>query len=177
MKIGIINGTVRDDRVSPKICEWILEEANKISDFSYEVVDLRDYKMGFNMFSKEDLEAKKFNEKLQSLDGYIFLVAEYNHSISGVLKNALDWVMNDSMANKAGAIISYGAIGGARAAEHLRGIIGHLKVADVSRQVMFNIFTDFDAEKNFRPQELHMPGFVDLIGQLELWSKGLKTIR
>ncbi|HHT82256.1 MAG TPA: NAD(P)H-dependent oxidoreductase, partial [Acholeplasmataceae bacterium] len=42
----------------------------------------------------------------------IFALAEYNHSVPGVLKNALDYVGTE-MANKAAAIVSYGAAGGA----------------------------------------------------------------
>ena len=120
--------------------------------------------------------AKKFNDRLRIFDGYIFVLAEYNHSIPGVLKSALDWV-NDSIANKAAAIVSYGAVGGARAAEHLRSILGQLQVADISRQTLFSIFNDFEPQKHFKPQKLQYELFAEMIEQLELWTKAFKSIR
>ena len=51
--------------------------------------------------------------------------------------------------NKAAGIVSYGSTGGARAAEHLRGILGELAVADVRTHPTLSLFTDFE---NFRFQ-------------------------
>lgn len=73
---------------------------------------------------------KKWSAKIGSLDAFVFIVAEYNHSITGALKNALD-LLRDEWNNKAAGIVSYGSTGGARAAEHLRGICGELMMADV----------------------------------------------
>lgn len=175
-KIAIITSTIREGRVGLKVAEWVLNEATKIGEHDYEIVDLKDYPMSFNV-DGHDQYVSKFNKKLSNFDGYIFVTAEYNHSIPGVLKNALDWINLKTMANRPAGIVSYGAIGGARAAEHLRNILGQLNVADISRQVMFNLFTDFDEKKNFVPQDLHMKAFQDLISQVELWAKAFKSIR
>lgn len=176
MKIGIINSTVRDNRVSIKICKWIVEQANKHGESEFEIIDLKDYPMGFNIRG-EDEHAARFNEKLNELDGFIFVIAEYNHSIPGVLKNALDWASMKAVGNKPAGIVSYGAIGGARSAEHMRGILSGLNIPHVYRQVMLNIFTDFDQERNFSPADFQEEAFEDLIKQLELWAKAFKSIR
>jgi len=176
LNIGIISSTVRDGNVGSKVAQWVLEQAMKISDNTYEIVDLKEYPMGFNL-STADEHAVKLNEKLMSFDGYIMITAEYNHSIPGVLKNALDWVGMQTMANRPAGIISYGAVGGARAAEHLRNILGQLNVADISRQVLFSLFLDFDENKNFTPQQIHLNTFKELVNQVELWAKAFKTIR
>lgn len=60
-----------------------------------------------------DPRVAKWNEKLASLDGFIFIVQEYNHSITGALKNALD-LAREVWNNKAAGIVSYGSVGGAR---------------------------------------------------------------
>ena len=132
LKIGIVTTTIREGRVGIKVANWVLNEATKISDHDYEIVDLKDYPMSFNVDGQDEY-VPKFNKKLSIFDGYIFVTAEYNHSIPGVLKNALDWVSLKTMANRPAGIISYGAIGGARSAEHLRNILGQLNVADISR--------------------------------------------
>lgn len=176
LKIGIINSTVRTNSIGIKVSNWVLENASKVADCDFEIVKLVDYPMSFEIYG-DDENAKKFNKKLSSFDGYIFVTAEYNHSIPGVLKNALDWVGLKTMSNKPAGIISYGAVGGARAAEHLRNILGQLNVAEISRQVLFNLFYDFDNEKNFVPLDLHQKPFEELVTTVELWAKAFKTIR
>ncbi len=175
-KIGVILSTTREERSSDKVGEWVLSKANELTDAKFEIVDLRDYPMSFYGDGKSKEIAKKFNEKLRELDGYVFVVAEYNHSIPGVLKSALDWVY-DAMANKAAGIVSYGAVGGARAAEHLRLILGQLQVADVSRQVLLSTFLDFNKDKELVPMDLQNKAISELFSQLLQWTKGLKTIR
>lgn len=176
LKIGIITSTVRENNAGIKVANWVLEQAKSLSNNEYEVVNLKDYPMGFNIYGKDE-NAQRFNAKLKEFDGYIFVTAEYNHSIPGVLKNALDWASLSSVANKPAGIISYGAVGGARAAEHLRNILGQLNIADISRQVLFSLFHDFDSEKNFKPLDMHLASFKELIETVELWAKAFKTIR
>ena len=93
-------------------------------------------------------------KKLANLDGFVFIVQEYNHSITGALKNALD-IAQEQWNNKAAGIVSYGSTGGARAAEHLRGILGELAVADVRTHPAFSLFTDFENGQTFKPAEMH----------------------
>jgi NAD(P)H-dependent FMN reductase len=58
------------------------------------------------------------------LRGFVFIVQEYNHSITGTLKNELDIAKREAWNNKVAGIVSYVGTGGARATEHLRGICG-----------------------------------------------------
>ena len=93
-----------------------------------EVVDFRDYPLPFfdemasNMWMpSQNPEAIRWQGTIGRFDGYIFVVAEYNHSITGVLKNALDQAYKEWM-RKPFTAIGYGGTGAARAVEHLRGI-------------------------------------------------------
>lgn len=81
--------------------------------------------------------------KIASYGGYIFVTPEYNHSTSGVLKNAIDYLYGE-WNNKAAAFVSYGPLGGARAIEHLRAICSELQIAHVRQQLSFSVFTDFE---------------------------------
>jgi NAD(P)H-dependent FMN reductase len=72
--------------------------------------------------------------------------------------------------------VSYGSVGGARAAEHLRGILGELMVADVRCHVLLSLFTDFEGQ-TFKPQVLHQTNLDALLDQVVLWGSALKTIR
>jgi len=106
----------------------------------------------------------------------VFIVQEYNHSISGALKNALDFA-REAWNNKAAGIVSYGSTGGARAAEHLRGICGELKIADVRTHPTISLFTDFENGTEFKPQALHVDNVNAMLDEVVAWSGALKTLR
>ena len=69
----------------------------------------------------------------RGFDAFVFVTPEYNHSMSGALKNAIDFLFRE-WNDKAAGFVSYGSVGGARAVEQLRLVMGELKVADVRAQ-------------------------------------------
>ncbi|MFD1413730.1 NADPH-dependent FMN reductase [Oceanobacillus jeddahense] len=177
LNIGIILGSTRPGRVSPQVGNWIKEVADQRGDANYEMIDLVDFKLPFyGDESEQEQGLHDWSAKLASLDGFVFIVQEYNHSITGVLKNALDFA-RDEWNNKAAGIVSYGSTGGTRAAEHLRGILGELHVADVRDHPAFSIFTDFENFKIFKPAELHFAVVQSMLDQTIAWSNALKTLR
>lgn len=89
---------------------------------TYELLDLADYplphldepvsaKAGFDLYSKD--HTKAWASKIAGYDGFVFVTPEYNHSTSGVLKNAIDFLCNE-WTNKAAGFACYGGVGGAR---------------------------------------------------------------
>lgn len=175
LNIGIILGSTRQGRVSPQVGSWVKEIADKRGDANYEIIDIADFKLPF-LGEADSPGIAAWNEKLNSLDGFIFIVQEYNHSITGALKNALD-LAREPWNNKAAGIVSYGSTGGARAAEHLRGIMGELMIADVRVHPTLSLFTDFENGTVFKPQDLHLNNVNAMIDQVISWSGALKTIR
>jgi len=176
LKIGIILGSTREGRVSPQVGKWVFDIAMKRNDAEYEIVDIKDYNLPL-LGEKENKEGiKRWKEKINSLDGFVFIVSEYNHSISAALKNALDY-LREEWNNKAAGIVSYGSTGGARAAEHLRGILGELMVADVRVHPTLITFLDFENLTVFKPRSIHEPNVNAMLDQLIAWSKALKTLR
>jgi NAD(P)H-dependent FMN reductase len=177
LKIGIVLGSTRQGRVSPQVGAWVKSIADKRGDAEYEIVDIAEYKLPF--FGETDGTEpgiKAWAEKLATLDGFVFIVAEYNHSITAALKNALDFA-RDEWANKAAGIVSYGSTGGARAAEHLRGICGELKIADVRTHPTFSLFYDFENMSTFKPADVHAQTVNAMLDELVAWSGALKTLR
>lgn len=175
LNIGIILGSTRQGRVSPQVGEWVKSIADQRGDANYEIVDIADYKLPF--LGEEDSPGiAKWNEKLAQLDGFVFIVQEYNHSITGALKNALD-LAREAWNNKAAGIVSYGSTGGARAAEHLRGILGELMIADVRNHPTLSLFTDFENMTEFKPQDLHLDNVNVMLDQVIAWSGALKSLR
>ncbi|SDD83772.1 NAD(P)H-dependent FMN reductase [Paenibacillus sp. UNCCL117] len=177
LSIGIILGSTRQGRLSPQVGNWVKEMADRRGDANYEIVDIADFKLPFlGEGTGEEPGLLAWPEKLSSLDGFVFIVQEYNHSITGALKNALDSA-RDEWNNKAAGIVSYGSTGGARAAEHLRGILGELLVADVRAYPTFSMFTDFENFQTFKPAELHVDKLNIMLDQVIAWGGALKTLR
>ncbi|TWD93266.1 NAD(P)H-dependent FMN reductase [Neobacillus bataviensis] len=177
LNIGIILGSTRQGRVSPQVGEWVKGIADKRADANYEIVDIADFQLPF-LGTTDGTEPgiAAWNEKLFSLDGFVFIVQEYNHSITGALKNALD-LAREAWNNKAAGIVSYGGAGGARAAEHLRGICGELLIADVKAHPTLSLFSDFENFTRFKPAELHLNNVNLMLEQVNAWSGALKTLR
>jgi NAD(P)H-dependent FMN reductase len=85
-----------------------------------------------------------------SFDGFVFVTPEYNHGISGALKNAIDLVYAE-WHNKAARFVSYGSASGTRVVEQLRLVMAELQIADVRAQVMLMSVTDVESMITFTP--------------------------
>jgi NAD(P)H-dependent FMN reductase len=127
-RIAIIIGSTRATRFADIPTQWILAKAKARDDMDVELVDLRDHPLPFfdevasNAWApSQDPAAVAWQKKVGSYDGYIFVVAEYNRSVTGVLKNALDQAYVEWARKPMGAI-SYGSMGGANALGHLQNI-------------------------------------------------------
>ena len=135
MKLAVIVGTTRQGRKTLQQAKWVFNTAKQTEGIDAELVDLKDYPMPFfdepispryNPDRVIDPAAIPWLEKLESSDAYVFVTAEYNHSIAGVLKNALDYVTWE-IQRKPAQVVSHGAAGGARAASDLKEILSESK--------------------------------------------------
>ena len=105
-------------------------------DAEFELVDIKDFNLplldepvppSLGKYSKQ--HTKKWAAKIASFDGFVFVTPEYNHGISGALKNAIDFLFAE-WNNKAAGFVGYGSAGGVRAVEHLRLVMAEVQVAD-----------------------------------------------
>lgn len=185
MKIGIISGSVREGRNSAAVTQWINDFAVNRNDegVEYEIVALADYDLpllGAKLSEERQATAgaaiQAWSEKMASFDGYVFITPEYNHAVGGALKNALDFLKVE-VANKAAALVGYGSLGGARAHENMRVILGELSVASVHTTTNFSLMTDFENMSVFKPNDYNKVNAQGMFDDLLLWTKALKTIR
>lgn len=183
LKIGIVTGSTRPGRVNLQVAEWVKLIADKRSDVSFEIVDIADYQLplydeaipaAYGQYAHE--HTKKWAAKIGSLDGFIFVTPEYNHSFSPALKNAIDFIYGE-WNNKAAGFVSYGSGGGIRAVEQLRQIMSEIQIADVRAQVFMSLFSDFENFSVFKPDPRHEASLETVLDQVISWSKALKTVR
>lgn len=186
-KIGVIISSTRPTRFGDKPAKWIAGHAAARADIDVEIVDLADYQLplfdapasDFWMPTPNEVAAK-WQAKLNEFDGYIIVTAEYNRSITGALKNAIDWAYKPFM-KKAVAFVGYGSVGGARAIEHLRNIMVELQAVPVRHAVhiggsdfipiMMGQQTWDDAKGKF---DMFVP---ELLDNLVWWTKATKSAR
>ena len=182
LNIAIIPGTSRPQALNPQIVNWVVQQLASNDDVRAEVVDFGSFVLplldevvpaGAKMYAND--HTKAWGAKLEEFDAFIFVTPEYNHSISGSLKNALDFVATE-FNHKVAGIVNYGADKGVRAAEHLRHILANYKLAVVRDQASFSIFTDV-ADGTFAPTEVSAAPFASMVDDIVAWGEALKSVR
>lgn len=165
------------------MAKWVFDIAKKRGDVDYELVDIADYNLplldefmpaGYQQYA--NAHTKIWSQKIAEFDGFIFVTPEYNHSTSGALKNAIDY-LSAEWNNKAAGFVSYGSSNGIRAVEQLRTIMAELQIADVRAQVAFSLFTDFTDFSKFTPDARHIDEVNVMLDQVNAWAGVLKPLR
>ena len=182
-RIAIIIGSTRPGRKAESVARWVHTQAATRDDANFELVDLADYNLphldepvAAAMCSDyTHPHTRAWAAAINSYDGYIFVTPEYNHSTTGVLKTAIDYLYSE-WHNKAAGFVGYGLAGGTRAVEHLRLIMGELQVADVRAQVALSLSADFDGA-HLQPGEHQSQILHTMLDQVVAWSGALKTLR
>jgi NAD(P)H-dependent FMN reductase len=183
LKIGIILGSTRPNRNGEAVARWVLDKARRRSDASFELVDIRDYDLPLldepippSQGKYKQPHTKRWAAKIAEFDAFVFVSPEYNHSTSGALKNAIDFLYRE-WNNKVAGFVAYGSAGGVRAVEHLRLIMAEVQVATVRSQVALSLMTDFENMSVFKPQAHHEQSLKTMLDQLITWSGAMKPLR
>lgn len=189
-RIAVIVGSTRPSRFADAPAQWILKQAQARGDMAVELVDLRDHPLPLfdeiasnRWMPSKSPEAARWQETLARFDGFIFVVAEYNHSITGVLKNALDQAYKE-WEHKPFTAIGYGGVGAARAVEHLRGIGSELQMVS-TRSIVHIGGADFMAihpglggKQTLEDIEGHLlPSATAALDELNWWAKATMAAR
>jgi NAD(P)H-dependent FMN reductase len=149
-KLLIIVGSTRPGRAADAVVPWIVKSAEAHEAFEVEVADLRDWKLphfaehlgtigDLSDPTYSDPVVKAWNNKVKESDAFIVITPEYNHSVPGELKNAIDTVwLSFGFRNKPVAFVGYsGGISGAmRAIEHLAHIFIEAEAAPLRNTVV-----------------------------------------
>lgn len=184
VKIGIIIGSTRDGRVSTQVADWVMSFTEGRTDAEFELVDIKDYNFQeFNNFPPGMLNRKydaenvtEWSQKIDELDGFIFVTPEYNKAITPSLKNAIDH-LGPEWGNKAAGSVAYGSTLGVAATLSLRQILSNLGIAIVPATGALSLFTDFENMSEFKPGAHHNESIEATIDGVVAWSTAMKTLR
>lgn len=141
-QIAVIVGSLRKDSFNRRLAEAIVKLAP--AGFSFTQLEIGD----LPLYNQDDdgqpaAAVKRLKSEIQKAQGLLFVTPEYNRSIPGVLKNALDhasrpYGQNAWAGKRAGVIgASIGAMGTAMAQQHLRNILAYLDVPVLAQPEAF----------------------------------------
>ena len=157
--VAVVLGSIRPGRAGEQVVRWIEEQSLRLEGVTPIFIDLRDYNLPFfaeeippSMQAPTLPEAVRLRTNIEALDAVVFVTPEYNHSISGVLKNAIDYLPPATLKDKAVGLVGYSWHGGGAALGHLREIIATLGAAIAEQQVSINLGSDFQ-DGVFAPSE------------------------
>ena len=169
-KVAVFVGSLRQDSINRKLALAVERLAPK--DFSFEHVPIDGLPL-YNQDFDADYPAacRQLKRAVETADTLLFVTPEYNRSIPGVLKNAIDiasrpWGTN-SFAGKPGAVIgaSIGATGSALSQQHLRNVLTYVDVPTLAQPEVFIAFKDglIDGAGNISNDDTRkfLQGFVD----------------
>ena len=148
-KILAFAGSTRTDSFNKKLVK-IAATGAMDGGADVTVIDLRDFAMPLydgDLEQQQDLpsNAKKLKDLMLSHQGFLISAPEYNSSISGVLKNTIDWVSRPSAGEESLACFkgkvagimsaSPGGLGGLRGLVHVRAILENISVLVIPDQI------------------------------------------
>jgi chromate reductase, NAD(P)H dehydrogenase (quinone) len=168
-KIAVVVGSIRRDSLNQKLAEALVKLAPP--EFSFRTVRIDDLPL-YNQDDDDKPAAAvtRLRKEIKEADGLLFLTPEYNRSIPGVLKNAIDhasrpWGQSVWGGKPAGVLgMSVGVIGTALAQQHLRNILSNLDVPVLGQPEVFLQAKDglFDADGGIGPDSrAFLQGWTD----------------
>ena len=182
-RLAVVVGSVRPNRVGGAIAQWVVDQANEIEGVEAEIVDIASFNLP--LFAEEipprmavpsDPAGAAFDEALKSFDSLIFVTPEYNFSIPGALKNAIDFLQPGAVANKGVGVVGYSYSVGIRAVSHLQQILQGMGASVVASNVFLSLNTDF-SDGAFSPAAFHDAEVPAMVRDVVAHSDALASLR
>jgi NAD(P)H-dependent FMN reductase len=184
VKIAVFLGSTRPGRKGEQVAAWVLEQALRRDDAEFELLDLADFDLDLldEPTVPSDADRRYDNPRTQrwsgvvdSFDGFVWVTPEYNHGVPAAMKNAFD-LLYPEWAHKAAAIVGYGGVGGARAAEHWRGVLAAAKLFTTRSQLTVFTAREFP-EGRFVPGDRRGAQLDNLLDELVQMTRALAPLR
>lgn len=185
-RIGIIISSVRANRFADHPTKWIFDIASKRSDLDVEILDLKDYPMPFFAEAaspawapSQNPVALEWQKKVDAMDGYIVITAEYNRGPTAAIKNAFDYAY-PQWNKKPIAFVGYGSTGGSRAVEQLRTQAVELQMAPVRFGVHImwpTMMAVMEGKQTLAEVDFLQQPANDMLDHLKWWMDALNAAR
>jgi NAD(P)H-dependent FMN reductase len=190
-KLLVIVGSTRPGRAADRVVPWVMSRVRAHDAFEDELADLRDWPLPIfaeHMGTIGDLSdptysepiVRAWNKTVKQADAYLIITPEYNHSVPGALKNAIDSVwLSFGFRNKPVAAVGYssGVGAGIRAIEHLAHVFIEADAVPLRSSVLIPfVGTAFGEDGEPADPETGIRLEV-LLDDLAWWSSALEKAR
>ncbi len=183
--LQVIAASTRPGRKGIAVARWVTAQAEAHGGFDVELVDLAD--AGLPVLDEPNhprlgqythAHTTAWSATVSRADAFVFVFPEYNHSMPGALKNALDFLFHE-WADKAVGLVSYGGVSaGTRAAAALKPVLGALRMVPVVEAATIPFFTQFiDDNGVFTGNAELQAGAGAMLDEIARLTAGLQTVR
>lgn len=183
-KIAVVLGSIRPNRAGAGVAEWVAAKANTVEGVEAQVLDIAAFNLP--LFVEEaapafapakDPAAVAWNEALAGFDAFIFVSPEYNRSVPGALKNAIDFISPSVLDNRAVGLVGYSFSSGHRQTGHLRDILANFTTGVVRPEVNLHLASDFENMSVFKPAAFHDGEVPAMVEAILAQDKALSALR
>lgn len=159
--VVILTGSARPNSASTNVAKLVEAELKKRGDVTPEIVEVADLKLPFfnapmppsgEGYEITDKNVQAWSDKITYADAVVWVMPEYNHSISGIQKNAIDWLFKE-WNDKPLAIVAYGWYAGANVLEAVKLPLKIVK-PDVRGQVGLGFTKQLNVDGTAADQDL-----------------------
>jgi len=160
--LQVVIASTRPGRIGPAFARWFVARAEQHGAFDVEVVDLAEVALPFmdephhpRLARYEHEHTKAWSATVARGDAFVFVMPEYNHGFTAVLKNALDYLHNE-WADKPRGFLSYGGVAaGTRSVQQLKQVVTALRMVPVVEAVNVPFAAQFlDDDREVRPNDV-----------------------
>lgn len=183
-RIAVVLGSVRPARIGAAVAQWVADKASAVPGVEAEVVDLAAFDLP--MFVEEaapaqtpakDPAAVAWNQALARYDAFVFISPEYNRSVTGALKNAIDFITPSVLANRAVGLVGYSFSAGHRQIAHMRDIFTNFTTGVVRPEINLHLASDFENMSVFKPAAFHDAEVSAMVEAILAQDQALSALR
>lgn len=177
LRIPVLVGSVRRGRQSIKVARFAGDRLRR-AGAEAPLLDLADFDLPImeeRLYRRDDPPPGlvRFSEAIREADAVVIVSPEYNGSMPGVLKNALDYIYGEWERKPVGIVtLSVGAFGGVQVHNHLQLLFLRLKALPVAHMAVTTVGRSFDDDGEPR-EERYEKAFSRFIETLEWYTKAI----
>ena len=184
--LGVVIASVREGRVGRPVADWFIARARAHGHFEIDDIDLKVVNLPIfaepnhpRLRKYESDQQKAWSARVGSLDAFVFVMPEYNHSTAPALTNAIDYLFFE-WNYKAVGLVSYGGVSaGLRAAQMVKLTAGCVKMVAIVEAVSIPFVGQaVDKESGtFKATEAQDKAAAIMLDELARWTTALASLR
>lgn len=181
----VVVASTRPGRAGLPVAEWFVEEAKRSGTFSVRMADLMEVDLPLldepqhpvlGQYTKD--HTRLWSQMVDRADAFVFVMPEYNFSMTAPLKNALDYLAREWHYKPVG-LVSYGGVsGGLRAAQAVKQVVTTLKMMPIPEAIAVAMVRQYIGDDGrFAGTPEMAEAARTMLAELRRWADALEPLR